>query len=155
MPPRRRRLGGYDTNQADHHQRCQRAQNAALDQTHHDHPLTFRLASALRDLTGVPYRFRAFFSHVPRRLRDCLRHAFSALESFCALVNDLGLAFTVGGTEPGAMLPTPKNVALGAAPKIDGCGVGAALHESPVEHAGGETTPFAKHGTAAVHSCAS
>jgi hypothetical protein len=47
------------------------------------------------------------------------------------------------------------NVALDGDPNTLGCGDGAALHESPVEHGGAGTGDGAKHGTALVHSCAS
>jgi hypothetical protein len=78
---------------------------------------------------------------------------FNARASFCARVNDLGL--TAGGEEDDpTTFPTPTNVALAGAPKIDGCGDGAALHESPELH-GGEDTDGATHGTEAEHSCAS
>ena len=53
-----------------------------------------------------------------------------------------------------ATFPAPENVALGGAPKISGCGEGAALHESPDVHGGGDTGA-ATHGTAVEHTCAS
>ena len=45
--------------------------------------------------------------------------------------------------------------ALGGAPKIAGCGEGAALHESPVSHGGAAVAGADRHGEPLVHSCAS
>jgi hypothetical protein len=40
----------------------------------------------------------------------------------------------VGVTGSARRLPAPANVALAGAPKIAGCSIGAALHESPLVH---------------------
>jgi hypothetical protein len=72
-------------------------------------------------------------------LRGFLRQAFNAAASFCARVFGLDFGATTGAVE-GAGLPAPLNVALAGAPKIDGCGEGAALHDSPVSHGGGKET---------------
>jgi hypothetical protein len=85
-------------------------------------------------------------------LADFFRHAFSARESFCARVDDLAL--TVTTPEEPETFPAPENVALAGAPKIGGCGDGAALHESPESHSG-EATGNAIHGTDAEQECAS
>lgn len=50
--------------------------------------------------------------------------------------------------------PAPAKVALDGAPKPAGCGVGAALQESPLLHGGGDTDAAA-HGTLAEQTCAS
>jgi len=80
------------------------------------------------------------------------RHARKARASLCALVNDR--RFTTVPDDAGATLPTPENVALGVAPKISGCGVGAALHESPDVHGGG-ATGSCTHGELTEQTCAS
>jgi hypothetical protein len=56
-----------------------------------------------------------------RRCLGFVRHAFSALASFCAPVRGFGLAFGVSG---GGRLPGPENVALAGAPKIGGAASG-------------------------------
>src|ERR1700733_6146072 len=61
------------------------------------------------------------------------------------------------GTDGGdgtVTFPDPLNVALDGAPKIAGCGKGAALHDASVTH-GGDPTKGATHGETLVHSCAS
>jgi hypothetical protein len=90
--------------------------------------------------------------HAARFFRGPFLHAASAFASFCARVNDLGA--TLGLNPCDTTLPAPANVALEGEPKIAGCGDGAALHESPVEHGGGVTDRFA-HGAWFVHSRAS
>jgi hypothetical protein len=82
-----------------------------------------------------------------------LLHAFKAFDNFCVRVSD----FTaLAGAEPaGMMFPAPENVALDGAPKIDGCGVGAALHASPFVHGGGTSAACGAHGAETEHSCAS
>ena len=83
-------------------------------------------------------------------------HAFNARASFCARVNTLTffLATLTAGAPPRLMLPWPENVALAGAPKLAGCGAGAARHESAVTHAG-ELAALTKHGEDALHACAS
>jgi hypothetical protein len=78
-------------------------------------------------------------------------HALNARVSFCDRVSDLTAGFVDAAA---TTFPAPENVALGAGPKIVGCGLGAALHESPELHAGGRTVSL-KHGIEAVHTCAS
>jgi hypothetical protein len=83
------------------------------------------------------------------RLRARFRFFCLCFAGFFALC--LGLTLT-GGED--CRLPDPENVALAGAPKIPGCNAGAALHESPLEHSGGNTGALT-HGTAAEHTCAS
>jgi hypothetical protein len=94
------------------------------------------------------YRLRACRSHTLLPLPRLLRQTLSARANFCARVNDLGVTAFDGET---MTLPTPLNVALGAGPKISGCGDGAALHESPDVHGGGDTGT-GLHGTTALHA---
>src|SRR5580700_8022524 len=82
-------------------------------------------------------------------------HTFRAFVSFCTRVGALPLLLPAGFTGSGARFPAPENVALGAGPKISGCGDGAALHESPEEHSGGEACSLG-HGTPSLpQTCAS
>jgi hypothetical protein len=53
------------------------------------------------------------------------------------------------------MLPAAENVALAGEPKIEGCGEGAALHDSASAHAGGDAGGSGRHGACEEHSCAS
>jgi hypothetical protein len=98
------------------------------------------------------YRLRACRSHALRlRLSRLFLHARNAAANFCARLTDLPFTASVDGT---LAFPAPENVALGGAPKIAGCGEGAALHESPVVHGGG-AAGGEKHGTAVEQACAS
>jgi hypothetical protein len=86
-------------------------------------------------LAFLAYVLRAAFSHA---CRLCLffffLQALRALLSFSMRICSAVFRFTAAGG--GAGLPGPLKVALAGAPKIDGCGVGAALQESPVSHGG-------------------
>lgn len=102
---------------------------------YHGHPLPFLLALTLRALDA--YLVFACRTHDARRLPFFLWQARSARASFCARVNPLERMVGLGPVD--VTLPAPENVALDGEPNIAGCGVGAALHASPVSHAGGST----------------
>jgi hypothetical protein len=72
----------------------------------------------------------------------------------CFFLAPFGGGLTTLACEEEETLPVPENVALDGAPKIAGCGEGAALHESPLEHGGGVIVAL-EHGAAAEHTCAS
>lgn len=80
-------------------------------------------------------------------------HARRAWVSLRPRIN--ALSFTTGDGADEDRLPAPENVALDGEPNTDGCGDGAALHESPVEQTGGATGTEAKQGAPGLHSCAS
>ncbi len=113
---------------------------------------------SLRVGVGHRVRFLAWVFFLRFGL-GCLMHEVRVLLSiwprlhFGVFVTFFGAEVLVGGgTEVGIALPW--NVALDGAPKIDGCGSGAARHPSAVSHTGG-TSASAGHGDTLVHSWAS
>src|SRR5258708_1282783 len=152
MPPRgcRERRTGRNTpheRDDDEDQRAKGWKPVSLD-SHYLPPL--------RDVAFDPYLFCACDSQTLRlRLLFLAWHALNARASLCARLDGLALRFTTGPVDPAVTFPAPENVALDGDPKTDGCGEGAALHESAVAHGGGTAAATGKHGATPVHSCAS
>ena len=101
----------------------------------------------------APYLFLACRRHAARLPLALLPHAFSALASFWARLDDLEVTFLASAA--GVTLPAPEKVSLEGDPNSVGCGVGPGLQASPVVQGGGVNGGGGAHGSAAVHSCAS
>jgi hypothetical protein len=76
-------------------------------------------------------------------------HAFSAFDS--APTRARGFTTVCGDDVAATTFPAPENVALDGAPKIAGCGEGAARQASAVVHAGAGCDDWLQ-GAAVVHA---